>query len=131
MSGIYAGTSIAMVVVSAIAVVSLRPKGIRERKGGRGVVTWAGFSAMALVVGSAMGLGAVWLFRLLMTFLFHTIMGESELWGVWFGTMMGSLAGVLMTVAISMGINESYEDPAKVRRGRPRVRARKKPRLPG
>ena len=115
------GSIIAMVALSVLTVVGLRPRGIRQRKGMRGVWTWAGWSALAVVIGGAAGVGSMWVFQWIMVLLFHHIMGVERLWGEVFGAIMGGAAGFSVAVAIGLGFNESYEDPAKARRKRPPV----------
>ena len=121
MTYVYVGSIIAMVALSVLAVVSLRPRGIRERTGTRGMWTWGGWSALAVVIGGAGGVGSMWVFQWIMVLLFHHIMGVERLWGEVFGAIMGGAAGFSVAVAIGLGVNESYEDPAKARRKRPPV----------
>jgi hypothetical protein len=120
MTFVYVGSIIAMVALSVLAVVSLRPRRIGERKGTRGV-TWAGWSALAVAIGGAAGVGSMWVFQWIMVLLFHHIMGVARLWGEIFGAIMGGAAGFSVAVAIALGINESYKEPPKARRSRPPV----------
>ena len=119
MTYVYVGSIIVMVALSVLAVASLRPRGIRERKGTRGVWTWAGWSALAVVIGGAGGVGSMWVFQWIMVLLFHHIMGVARLWGEVFGVIMGGAAGFSLAAVIGLGVNESYGDPPKARRNRP------------
>jgi len=111
-------TGIVTFAVGVLVAGCSAPKCISRRWGARGLVVWWAAGFLWAAIGAGVGLLAYFPFRWLMVFLFRDLYGESPLYGVIFGGIMGATLGLIVTGYLSWEIGKLAQGPKKPGPGR-------------
>ena len=111
-------TAIATFAAGVLVAGFSAPRRLRRRWGARGLVGWWAAGLIWAAVGTGVGLLAYYPFRWLMVFLFRDLYGESPLYGVVFGAIMGATLGLIVTGYLSWEIGQLVQGRAKPGPGR-------------